>query len=39
MADKRTQQEKLHDKHGGLSGNEKDARKQGQPGTPKKGSA
>jgi hypothetical protein len=36
MADSRTQQEKLHDKHGGLNRNSNDAQKQGQAGKPKR---
>lgn len=36
MADKRTQQQKLHEKHGGLGTDaSRDASKQGPPGQPK----
>lgn len=36
MADNRTQQDKLHDMHGGLRSGGKDAQKQGEAGKPKR---
>jgi hypothetical protein len=36
MADNRTQQDRLHAKHGGLNRNPNDAQKQGKAGQPKR---